>query len=101
MKRRFVALWVAAICAAALAFVAHLALRFETVQLGYDVDRARQEQRRLVEQERLLSIEAATLRAPERVEAVARGRLGMDIPAPERVVTLGARIRRAAAGRVR
>lgn len=101
MKRRFVALWIAAICAAALAFVAHLALRFETVQLGYDVDLARQEQRRLVEQERLLAIEAATLRAPERVEAVARGRLGMDLPAPERVVTLGARARRAAAGRMR
>lgn len=101
MKRRFVALWIAAICAAALAFVAHLALRFETVQLGYRVDLARQEQRRLVEQERLLAIEAATLRAPDRVEAVARGRLGMDIPAAERVVTLGARARRAVAGRMR
>ena len=101
MKRRFVALWIAAIGAAGLAFVAHLALRFETVRLGYDVDRARQEQRRLVEQERLLAIEAATLRAPERVEAVARGTLGMEIPAAERVVTLGARSRRTAAGRMR
>lgn len=101
MKRRFVALWIAAIGAAGLAFVAHLALRFETVRLGYDVDRARHEQRRLVEQERLLAIEAATLRAPERVEAVARGTLGMELPAAERVVTLGARARRAAAGRMR
>jgi len=101
LKRRFVALWIAAIGAAGLAFVAHLALRFETVRLGYDVDRARQEQRRLVEQERLLAIEAATLRAPERVEAVARGTLGMEIPAAERVVTLGARARRAVAGRMR
>ncbi len=101
MKRRFVALWIAAIGAAGLAFVAHLALRFETVRLGYDVDRARQEQRRLVEQERLLAIEAATLRAPERVEAVARGTLGMEIPVAERVVTLGARARRAVAGRMR
>ena len=101
MKRRFVALWIAAIGAAGLAFVAHLALRFETVRLGYDVDRARHEQRRLVEQERLLAIEAATLRAPERVEAVARGALGMELPSAERVVTLGARARRAAAGRMR
>lgn len=101
MKRRFLALWIAAICATGLAFVAHLALRFETVRLGYDVDRARQEQRRLVEQRRLLAIEAATLRAPERVEAIARGTLAMDVPSADRVVTLGARARRTAAGRMR
>ena len=103
MRRRFVALWIAAICAACLAFIAHLTLRFETVRLGYDVDRARQEERRLVEQQRqrLLSIEAATLRAPERVETVARGALNMDIPNADRVVTLGSRDRRTAAGRMR
>ena len=101
MRRRFVALWIAAICAACFAFIAHLTLRFETVRLGYDVDRARQEERRLVEQQRLLSIEAATLRAPERVETVARGALGMDIPNADRVVTLGSRERRTAAGRMR
>lgn len=101
MRRRFVVLWIAAICAACLAFIAHLTLRFETVRLGYDVDRARQEERRLVEQQRLLSIEAATLRAPERVETVARGALNMDIPNADRVVTLGGRERRTAAGRMR
>ena len=71
------------------------------MRLGYDVDRARQEERRLVEQQRLLSIEAATLRAPERVETVARGALNMDIPNADRVVTLGSRERRTAAGRMR
>lgn len=101
MKRRFVALWLSAICAAALAFVAHLALRFETVRLGYEVDRARQEQRRLVEQQRLLSIEAATLRTAERVEAIARGRLGMDQPSGDRVITVGGAQRRPVSGRMR
>ncbi len=101
MKRRFVILWISAIVATALAFVAHLALRFETVRLGYAVEGARREQRRLVEQERLLAIEAATLRAAERVEAIARGRLSMDQPTPEQMVTVGATRQRPVSGRMR
>lgn len=101
MRRRFVVLWLAAIAASAAAFVAHLALRFETVRLGYEVDQARRDQARLVEQERLLAIEVATLRGSDRVEAIARGALGMDLPPPERVVTIDARTRRAVAGRMR
>ena len=101
MKTRFLALWAAAVLATSAAFVAHLSLRLETVRLGYEVGQARREQRRLVEQRRLLSIEAATLREPERVEAVARGTLGMDVPDPSRVVSVGRRGGRRAAGRMR
>ena len=101
MKRRFVALWIAAIGAAGLAFVAHLALRFETVRLGYDVGQGRREQRQLIEERRLLSIEAATLREPERVEAIARGTLGMEVPDADHVVPVGHGGRRRAAGRIR
>lgn len=101
MKKRFLLLWVVALVATASAFLAHLALRFENVRLGYDVDLARREQQRLVEQQRLLSIEAATLRTPERVETVARGTLGMDMPAADEVVTVGQTQRRPSAGRMR
>lgn len=101
MKARFVMLWTVAVLATAAAFVAHLALRFETVRLGYDVGRARQEQRRLVEARRLLSLEAATLRQGARVEAVARGSLGMDVPGGDRVVPIGGRRASATAGRIR
>ena len=101
MKARFVMLWTVAVLATAAAFVAHLALRFETVRLGYDVGRARQEQRRLVEARRLLSLEAATLRQGVRVEAVARGSLGMDVPGADRVVPIGGRRASATAGRIR
>lgn len=101
MKTRFLALWAAAVLATAAAFVAHLSLRLETVRLGYEVGQARREQRRLIEQRRLLSIEAATLREPDRVEAVARGTLGMDVPDPSRVVSVGHRGGRRAAGRMR
>lgn len=101
LARRFLALWAIAVLATAAAFVAHLALRFETVRLGYDVGGARREQRALVEQRRLLSLEAATLGQADRVEAVARGSLGMDVPAPSRVVPMGARASRRASGGVR
>src|SRR5687768_11575059 len=101
MKSRFLVLWAAAVLATSAAFVAHLSLRMETVRLGYEVGRARREQRRLVEQRRLLSIEAATLREPERVEAVARGTLAMDVPEPARIVPIGQRAGRRAAGRMR
>ena len=101
MKSRAMVLWMAAVLATSAAFITHLALRLEVVSLGYDVGRERREQRRLVEQRRLLSIEAATLREPERVEAVARGTLEMDVPDPSRIVPLGVRTGRRAAGRAR
>lgn len=102
MRARFLILWSAAVIAAAAAFVAHLALRQQTVQLGYEVGQARRVQRRLIEQRRLLAVEAATLRQPERIETIARGRLGMDVPEPARVVPVGhERTQRRVAGRVR
>ena len=99
---RFVMLWTAAVLATAAAFVVHLSMRFETVRLGYDVGAERREQRRLVEQKRLLSLEAATLREAARVEAIARGSLKMKEPEPERVIAIGGQQRQArTAGRVR
>ncbi len=88
MKARFVALWSVAVIATAIAFVMHLALRFETVQLGYAVSEARSEQRRLMEARRLLSLEAATLRQNGRIEHVARDVLGMDVPSHQRIVPM-------------
>jgi cell division protein FtsL len=101
VRARFLALWTVAVLACAAAFVVHLALRFETVRLGYDVGNERREQRRLIEQRRLLAVEAATLRQADRVESVARGALEMEVPEPERVVPIDGRRRQRAAGRVR
>ena len=101
MKARFLALWTVAVLATASSFVMHLALRFETVRLGYEVGAARKEQRRIVESLRLLSLEAATLRQADRVEAVARGSLDMELPDATRVITIGERTRTASAGSAR
>jgi cell division protein FtsL len=101
VKARFLALWIAAVLACATAFIVHLSMRFETVRLGYEVGAARRAHGRLIEQRRLLALEAATLRASGRIEAVARGTLGMDVPESDRVVPVGRAAARSAAGRVR
>lgn len=101
MRARFLLLWSCAVLACASAFIVHLALRFETVRLGYEVGEARREQRRLMEQRRLLSVEAATLRQSARVSAVARGTLQMEVPGPDRIVPIDGRRRGRASGRVR
>lgn len=89
MKQRpFVALWTLAVIATVVAFVVHLGLRGRTVDLGYKLGKARKEQARLREVKRVLSLEAASYRTPDRVEIVARTLLGMTPPPPERVIVL-------------
>ena len=73
----------------------HLALRGRDRALGYELGRARAEQARLREVKRVLELEAASYKTPERVEIVARTLLGMEPPPPERIVPLGAAVRRA------
>ncbi|MGA7123196.1 MAG: cell division protein FtsL [Polyangiaceae bacterium] len=88
--RAFLPVWTLATAATVSAFVVHLALRSKTMQLGYELGRARQEESRLREIKRVLEVEAASYKTPERVELVARTLLGMDSPSPERTVSMGA-----------
>jgi cell division protein FtsL len=87
-QRPFVALWTLAVVATVVAFVVHLGLRGRTVEIGYKLGKARKEQARLREVKRVLSLEAASYRTPDRVEMVARTLLGMTPPPPERVIVL-------------
>jgi cell division protein FtsL len=87
-RRAFLPIWTMAIAATVSAFVVHLALRGQTVQLGYELGRARTEQAKLREVKRVLELEAASYKTPERVELVARTLLGMEAPQPERIVPL-------------
>jgi cell division protein FtsL len=88
VRTAFLPLWTIAVLATVSAFVVHLALRGRTVQLGYELGRARQEQGRLREVRRVLELEAASYKTPERVEIVARTLLGMEQPPPERIVSV-------------
>ena len=86
----FLPLWTLAVAATVSAFVVHLALRGRTLQLGYELGRARQEQAHMREVRRVLELEAASYKTPERIEIVARTLLGMEPPPPDRIVSLSA-----------
>jgi len=86
--RPFLVLWTLAVAASTTAFVLHLALRGRTVQLGYDLGRARSEQARLREVKRVLELEAASFETPQRVEVVARTLLGMQPPTADRILPM-------------
>ena len=88
ITRAFLPVWTLAIAATVSAFVVHLALRGRTVQLGYELGHARQDQARLREVKRVLEVESASYKTPERVEIVARTLLGMEPPPPERIVPI-------------
>ena len=88
VRPAFLPLWTLAVAATVSAFVVHLALRGRTVELGYELGRARPQQARLREVRRVLELEAASYKTPERVEIVARTLLGMEPPSPERIVPI-------------
>jgi cell division protein FtsL len=85
-QRPFLVLWTFAVAASVAAFVLHLALRGRTVELGYQLGRARGDQARLREVKRVLELEAASYETPQRVEVVARTLLGMQPPSADRIV---------------
>jgi cell division protein FtsL len=102
MRKRFLALWTVAVLSTGAAFVAYLALRFESVRIGYQLDVANKDHRRLSEHARMLTLEAQTLREHARVQAIAERALGMQAPDRTRVVAVGLSARAGApAGRAR
>lgn len=102
MSRRLsLVVWSLAVAAATAAFVVHLSIRLETIALGYEVGRERAGHAKLVEARRVLTIEAATLRSPGRVQRIARDTLGMSVPGHDRIRRVGgARPRRPTSGRI-
>jgi cell division protein FtsL len=54
--------------------------RVQCVNAGYAIDREMRRQEALLEQRNTLNIELARLKSPERIEAIARTRLGLVMP---------------------
>jgi cell division protein FtsL len=88
-KRPFLAVWTLAVVAATAAFALHLGIRVEGIQLGYELGRAHSELSRLREVRRVLELEVASHKTPERIDFVARTLLGMDAPSKDRIFTAG------------
>jgi cell division protein FtsL len=63
---------------------------YQWIQYGYRIEEARKKKDELSETSRQLRLERAFLRNPERIDAIARGQLGMVAPAPGQLVTLSA-----------
>jgi cell division protein FtsL len=91
-RSSFLLLWTLAMTATVCAFLVHLALRGKTVSLGYELGRARAEQARLREVKRVLEVESASYKTPERVEIVARTLLGMEPPGSDRIIAVGSAV---------
>jgi cell division protein FtsL len=60
-----------------------------SVELGYELGRTHAHIARLREVKRVLELELASHKTPERVEFVARTLLGMSEPTPDRIVPAG------------
>jgi cell division protein FtsL len=63
--------------------------QYQWIQYGYRIEEAQKKVEQLHETGRQLRIERATLSNPQRIDALARGELGMVGPGAGQVVTLG------------
>jgi cell division protein FtsL len=63
---------------------------YRWIQYGYKIEEAQKTKEQLSEIGRQLLLERATLRNPQRIDALARRDLGMVVPAPGQLVTFSA-----------
>jgi cell division protein FtsL len=89
-RRERPSLWPLALAAALLLLVCLglVWVRLQSVRSGYQLSTAQQVEERLIQEERELAIELATLTSPRRLERLARTRLGMQSPEPGQIVNV-------------
>jgi cell division protein FtsL len=61
---------------------------FETIQLRYQLESLRSERAQAMELNQQLKLEIAGLRAPERIDVIARRQLGLTAPMPGQVAPM-------------
>jgi cell division protein FtsL len=62
---------------------------FQCVRYGYQIEQIKTERATLEEQNHQLRLEQAALADPERIDTLARTRLGMVSPSPKQVIQVG------------
>ena len=70
------------------AVLVHVWLRLQVVRMGYVLSTTSKLQTRLEQENRELKVELATLTSPDRLEALARQRLGLATPEKGQVIVL-------------
>ena len=83
----FAAATVACVLVAAAALF-HLWIRTRVTERGYQLSRLSSEYRDLTREHESLQLRAAELKSPQRIEQLAREKLGMGPPTMDRVVVL-------------
>jgi cell division protein FtsL len=78
---------IALLCLACVALL-YVWLRLQVLNQGYALSATTKLQQRLEQEQRELQLEHATLTSPERVEAMARRRLGLRPPEKGQVIVL-------------
>ena len=73
-----------------LALFAYAWQHYRWMQHGYRIEEVERKKEQLSEIGRQLRLERASLRNPHRIDAIARGELGMVVPAPGQLVTITA-----------
>ena len=63
---------------------------YQWIQYGYRIEEAQKKKEQLTEVSRQLRLERASLRNPQRIDAIARRDLGMTVPVPGQLVTFSA-----------
>ena len=66
----------------------HVWLRLQVVRMGYVLSSTSKLQARLEQENRELKVELAVMTSPDRLEALARRRLGLSAPAKGQVIVL-------------
>jgi len=61
--------------------------QYRWIDLGYKIEAAQQIKARLVEDQKRLELERASLAREERIDSIARNQLGMVVAAPGQIVT--------------
>ncbi|AMV73117.1 hypothetical protein JCM30471_15280 [Desulfuromonas carbonis] len=62
--------------------------RLQVTNLEYDISSLEGRLRNLQQESRGLQVEVASLSSPQRIEQVARQRLGLHLPTPQQVITV-------------
>ena len=88
-RRREIRMFSASVAALFLLMMFYAWQHFSSIEYGYKIEAQRTEHERLVEMNRTLKLEEASLRDPGRIDALAR-QMGLESPQPGQVVHLDA-----------
>jgi len=88
-RRREIRMFSASVAALFLLMMFYAWQHFSSIEYGYKIEAQKSERERLVEMNRTLKLEEASLRDPSRIDVLAR-RMGLESPQPGQVVHLDA-----------